>query len=371
MFDIETLFLYNNSMKIIERKFLNTPTHSVHASTVALWKGNPVFAWFGGTREGAADVSIYVNNLEGDEKNIIIGDRDSIPRWNPILVPVNNSQPEHEKLYLFEKAGLFCDRWQTFLHDITNWTSDITPKEMRGRAKCLPAGINGPVKTAPITLKDQPTKLLCGSAVETFYDWTSYIEEFRVDHNKSTLDYIDRSAPLRPHHKVAYRDHRSGMTKQSMGIIQPALFEYGSVHAFFRSSYGLGKIYYSRTDNVFGKNSWLPAIPTNLQNPNSGIDVAVFPNQNRVFLVWNPSDRLREPLIVSELNFTDNVERNVTERIIDIKESIIIRDKVDDSDNTVSKELSYPYMIADEENNLLHLTYTYGRSSVEYLTIAV
>ena len=100
-------------MKIISREFLPTTTPSVHAATMAFFRGHPCYAWFGGSREGAQDVSIHLYNLNGDNKTIIIGN-DGIPRWNPILMPIK------DKLFLFTKAGLFCDRWQSFIYDISS-----------------------------------------------------------------------------------------------------------------------------------------------------------------------------------------------------------------------------------------------------------
>ena len=374
------LFLYNTPMKIIDRKFLETNTRSCHASTIALWKGHPVFSWFGGSAEGAADVSIYLHNLNGNGKTITIGDKDSIPRWNPILVPIIADSPDMNKLYLFEKAGAFCDRWQTFIHDVTDWNEDITSKEIWGHATSLPAGINGPVKTAPIFSSECSDLMLCGSSFETFYDWSSYIEFFNVDKRKGTFYYSGRSNALTIPNKTTYQDFSSGKTRKSLGIIQPAIFELINAHAFFRSSHGLDRIYYSRSCG-FGWTAsdklmeWSDPIPTNLENPNSGIDVATIKKKGestRVFLAWNPSATKRSPLVISELNFVDDCfSLDMKEMTIDIKDTLVIRDSIESEHITISKELSYPYLIADEENNLLHLVYTYGRSRIEHVTIEI
>ena len=41
--------------------FENAPFPSAHASTIVESGGGPVAAWFGGTREGASDVGIWVS----------------------------------------------------------------------------------------------------------------------------------------------------------------------------------------------------------------------------------------------------------------------------------------------------------------------
>jgi predicted neuraminidase len=199
-------------MRIISREFLPTTTPSVHAATMAFFKGHPVYAWFAGSREGAADVAIHLYNLNNDKKIIIIGGNDGIPRWNPVLMPIN------DKLFLFTKAGLFCDRWTTYIHNITTWPNDITNKEIVNTANMLPAGLNGPVKTRPII---KANTIWCGSSTETIYDWTSWIEQYRYDGRN--FAYEGRSNPLFLKDKKIYQDF-NGVTRSSLGVIQPSLW---------------------------------------------------------------------------------------------------------------------------------------------------
>lgn len=342
-------------MKILDRRFLPTTTASVHAASMAFYKGYPVFTWFGGSREGAQDVAIHICNLNNDGKYIVIGDKDIIPRWNPILVPIK------DKLILFEKAGTFCDRWQTFVHNISDWPNDITKKEIAEKAFVLPAGLNGPVKSCPLVFDDH---LICGSSVETAYDWASYIETYRTnDTMVNSLEFISRSNPLHVDTKKNYQDPFSGQTCKSMGVIQPTLWRTGSIiHAFMRSSRGLGKIYYSKGYVGFGK--WGEVVPTNLDNPNSAVDVVY--HKDRLFLVHNPDTTYRRPLVLSEI--THNGNNNGVEEFTVVNQ-ITITEKVDEKFSLISSELSYPYMI--EHENQLHLVYTYGRSNIEYVTIEI
>jgi predicted neuraminidase len=348
-------------MKIVDRRFLSTPTPSVHAATIAFYKDHPVFSWFGGSREGSPDVAIYLHNLNNDEQNIVLGDKDAIPRWNPILVPIK------DKLILFEKAGTFCDRWQTFVHDISNWTNDVTRKEIADSVYVLPAGLNGPVKSCPIVSEDV---IVCGSSVETMYDWTSYIESYEVNSEMPNhLMLLDRSEPLAIDEKKTYQDAFSGKTGKTLGIIQPTLwltegnddYDGDILHAFFRSSRGLGKIYYAR--RYFENEVWDIPRPTNLDNPNSAVDVVY--HKNKLYLVHNPDSMNRSPLVVSEINLNYDGESAKC----DIVNQIMITEKVDEKIPLNSFELSYPYMI--EHDNKLHLVYTYGRSRIEYVTIEI
>jgi predicted neuraminidase len=327
-------------MEIVKRKYLTTKTPTCHASTSVFYQGEPVFAWFGGRREGEPDSAIYIK--KGDHIYGIGTDK-RVARWNPILFT------HEDQLYVFVKAGVFCDRWQTFLYNITDIASGNIPNP-----QVIPAGLNGPVKTAPI-FKDG--LMYCGSAVETSFDWTSYIEIFEM--KNGALEFVDRTAPI-----VAEKEMiatRMGMALSSKGIIQPALwFEGDTLHSVFRSSSGLGKIYYAQGEYENGRlkmDSF--ATKTSLENPNSGVDVAQV--NDDLYLVYNPSDIKRNPLCVAK------VKRN--DRDFEIEDEIAVLEEVDIDDMTYTGELSYPYMI--EENGQLHLTYTYGRSKIEYVVIDV
>ena len=347
-------------MEIISRRFLDTPTKSVHAATIEFFNGHPVFSWFGGSMEGAGDVSIYLHNLNGNGEHIVIGNKDNVPRWNPILFS------HYGHLWLFYKAGVFCDRWQTFVNDITDWDIGITEKEVQSTAQCLPAGLNGPVKTKPIALQPVPSsyngcRVICGSSVETLHDWTSYIEKYEVG---DKWHYVSRSNPIYVEDKKIYRNPFNGVMRKSLGVIQPSIWisTDGKWNSFFRSSGGLDSIYYSKCE-AFDK--WSDPVPTNLPNPNSGVDTVY--HDGKLYLVSNPNDKLRSPLTVQQIEKISDSEWKIVDEVVvrlDIEE-----EHKSGKNHCISQELSYPYMI--ENNNQLHLVYTYGRSKIEYCTISI
>ena len=128
------------------------------------------------------------------------------------------------------------------------------------------------------------------------------------------------------------------------------------MHAFFRSSRGLGKIYHSCrwTKEVDGVDEWSSPALTNFENPNSGVDTIY--HNDRLFLVYNPSSEQRSPLVIAELD-----------EDFCIVDELVVEEKV--KEGTYSQELSYPYMV--EKNNKIHLVYTYGRCTIEYVTIEI
>ncbi|TRZ80713.1 hypothetical protein D4R86_03895 [bacterium] len=331
-------------MKIIDRKFLNVPTPTCHAATIAFFKDKLAFAYFGGVSEGAPDSTIYIG-YDGEIKHTIGG---NVAHWNPILFTIE------DELFLSYKIGDFCDRWCGYILNIT----DIDNID-KSKAQIIPAGLNFCVKTKPIV--DSNGLMHCGSSVETRLDWTSYEEVYKYE--KGKFVFVERSMPLTiPKKKCIALNRYTGekIETYSQGIIQPSLWqdEYGSFHAFFRSSRGIGKIYYASKDisSWCDDWEWTKPVPTILPNPNSGIDTVYY--KNKLFLVYNPSNINRYPLVLSEIK---GVDKTVDE--------LIITEDISSKERTHSKELSYPYMI--ENGGKLHLVYTYGRSKIEYVIISI
>lgn len=342
-------------MKIIDRTFLDVDTRTCHASTSVF---NPrsqkqIFAWFGGGREGDPDSSIYV---QYDDEVISLGCNKPVAYWNPVLFNVN------DRVYLSYKVGIFCDRWQSYLIELTDALPDFATLTCLDNlvVHTIPAGLNFCVKTKPVIERGY---IYCGSSVETSFDWTSYIEKYAFDHG--AFSFLERSAPLTVEKKevVVGRNRYSGavVKKISQGIIQPAIWldDSGNKHAFFRSSRGLGQVYYSRTDpsSYVACEVWTDPKPIlHLKNPNASVDV-VYTTSGRLFLVHNPSSTHRFPLDVSELNPSS----------FEILSSITIQEKPEEG--YFSPEFSYPYMI--EKDGVLHLTYTHQRTQIEHVQIEV
>ena len=326
-------------MEIKHREFLNSSTHCCHASTMAFYKEKPIYAFFGGSREGMPDCAIYV---QCGDKVHVIGGNDQLPRWNPILFQYE------DKLFLFIKIGIFCDRWNTLIYPISNiFDDDFDVTKIK--PQILPAGLNAAVKTKPIICGNI---IYCGSSVETIIDWTSWIETYRVKGDEFV--FVNRSNPLTAPKKIYVDGY--GRKARTMGLIQPSLYsDKNKLNAFFRSSNGLGKIYHSY--NLSQKNNtWTAPSVTRFENPNSGVDTVY--TDGRLFLVYNPSSESRLPLVLSELDDQFNE-----------KERLVIREGIDEKDVTYSQELSYPYLVTFCGS--LYLTYTYGRSKIETVTISI
>jgi predicted neuraminidase len=129
------------------------------------------------------------------------------------------------------------------------------------------------------------------------------------------------------------------------GNIHPTVVQMpgDSLLAYLRTGGHGGVIW--RTESTDGGDTWCIPTPTDLLNPNSGIDLIRLKNGSLV-LAYNPSDRLRTPLRVA-LSEQDEQWR--------------WQQDVDDT----HAEVSYP-ALQQTADGLIHLVYTYRRERIQY-----
>src|SRR2546430_6467659 len=130
--------------------FETAPFASAHASTIVETRDGLVTAWFGGTREGASDVGIWLSRHVTGEwtrpievATGIQPDGGRYPCWNPVLFDVPG-----RALMLFYKVGPSPQSWWGMVR-----TSHDSGRTWSG-ARRLPVGILGPVKNKPVHLSD-------------------------------------------------------------------------------------------------------------------------------------------------------------------------------------------------------------------------
>jgi predicted neuraminidase len=301
--------------------FEKAPFAQCHASTIAETRDGFVAAWFGGTAEGKPDVGIWLSRHDGRDWSapveVATGARDGsgrLPCWNPVL-----HHAAKGPLLLFYKIGPSPSRWwgmmATSLDGGRTWSA----------SRRLPDTIIGPVKNHPLVLGDGT--LLCGSSTENA-GWRVHFE--RTADLGLTWERTD-----------AINDGRG------VGLIQPALLKTGerSVTALMRST--LGRIYSSRSSD--GGLTWTAPVPTELPNPNSGIDALTL-RDGRHLLVYNPVEHGRETLCLAVSN--DAVRWLPVVSL----------------ENRPEKEYSYPAVIQSREG-LVHVTYTWERTRIRHVVI--
>ena len=313
---------------VISARFIyeTAPFPSAHASTIVHAGGELIAAWFGGTRERAPDVGIWISRqVSGawappiEVATGVQPDGTRHPCWNPVLFETRPGV-----LSLFYKVG----------PSPTTWWGMVRTSRDNGRtwseARRLPDGILGPVKNKPVRLDDGT--IISGSSTEA----PDAANAWRIHFERST-DQGETWTMVRP---------AAATPGPEIGVIQPSIL----IHKDGR----LQAVGRSRSQQVFetwssdrGK-TWTPVSLTSLPNPNAGTD-AVTLSDGRHLIVYNHTPKGRTPLNVA-------VSRDgKTWESAQVLES-------------ESGEYSYPAVI-QAPDGLVHITYTWKRERIKHVVI--
>ncbi|MCU0837115.1 MAG: exo-alpha-sialidase [Rhodospirillales bacterium] len=302
--------------------FERAPFPSAHASTIAETARGLACAFFGGSREGAPDVSIWICHRQdgrwSEPRLVATGEQRLFrryPCWNPVLY-----QEPDGPLLLFYKVGPSPSRWWGRLMRSADGGHIWSDGER------LPDGILGPIKNKPVRVADGT--LLCPSSAE--HDgWRVHMEWTR-DGGESWY----RTPPLND--------------RQPFKAIQPTILSHrdGSLQILCRTRQGAVAECWSRD----GGRTWSAMQATLLPNPDSGID-GVTLDDGRSVLVYNHAASGRTPL---NLAVSDDGRRWQALAVLE-----------DDGG-----EFSYPAIIAGTDG-ALHITYTWNRRTIRYVRLDI
>lgn len=315
------------------------PTDFCHASTILrIAEDKLICCWFGGQKEGTADVAIWgsrkdANGWSQPQKLADGAEAD----WNPVLFSYK------DEIMLFFKEGQQISNWKTFFRK----SADLCHSWSKPVALVVgdDSGGRGPVRNKPIVLANG--RIIAGGSIERGL-WTSF-----ADYSDDGGKTWKKSLPIGIA-GLLYQDGEKtaesniAVSQQSFygrGVIQPTIWEStpGQVHILMRSSEG----YIYRSDSADNGNTWKEAYPTQLPNNNSGIDLVKAPFNKFLYLVCNPVQSnwgMRSPLSL----FRSDDNGDSWEKILDLE--------------TETGEFSYPAVIADKDG--LDITYTWQRKNI-------
>jgi predicted neuraminidase len=301
--------------------FERPPTASVHASTIAATAAGLVAAWFGGSREGAADVGIWLARRDADAAwsgpELVATGSDPggarLPCWNPVLFQCRDGP-----LLLFWRVGPSPRRWWSLLARSADGGLGWSPAER------LPRGILGPIKNKPLELPGGA--LLCPSSSEHL-GWRCHIEA-TPDQGRSWR----RLATLNPPWRFVAN--------------QPTLLRWpdGRLQALCRTRDHAVTECWSRD----GGRRWTRMATTLLPNPNSGID-AVMLQDGRALLAYNHSTSRRTPL-----NLALSADGRDWRHVLELEDA--------------PGEYSYPSIIQAPDGRV-HVTYTWNRTRIRHVEL--
>lgn len=323
--------------RVVQNEFLEAapPVPEVHASTLAeAGDGTLVAAWFGGTKEGNDDVSIYVSRRRGPAPwspgrivaEGLAGDGRRYPTWNPVL-----HRTADNRLLLFFKTGPSPETWWGEV--IVSRDHGVTWSDRRR----LPDGMLGPIKNKPVRLADGT--LLCPTSVE--YDAKHWVVR---------MEFTDESLGR-------WRSTGDLADPGRLGAIQPTILQHpdGRLQALCRSSVRV----MAQTWSADGGRTWSPLEPTGIFMPNSGIDALTL-RDGGFLLVYNPSEKNadpkswgeRRPLLVA--HSTDGLAWRTVATL-----------------DTLPNRHGYAYpAIIQAADGRVHITYTWNRARMKHVILA-
>lgn len=301
--------------------YASAPFPSCHASTIVESKdGSMITAWFGGLKEGAPDVGIWVSRQTDGTWSVPVEvangkqtDCKQHPCWNPVLF-----QPKDGALMLFYKVGPSPSTWWGML-----MTSDDNGKTW-SQPRRLPDGIAGPIKNKPVQLANGD--LLSPTSSE----------------DKGWRVHFERSADL----GLTWTRTDAINDGREIGAIQPSVLLHGGdkLQAIGRSKQS--KVF--SIESTDGGKTWGPMTLTALPNPNSGTDAVTLKDGTHL-LIYNHTPKGRSPL---NLAFSKDGK---------IWQAALV------FENTPG-EYSYPAIIQTKDG-LVHVTYTWKRQKIKHAVV--
>ncbi len=320
---------------IVQAAFINeqAPYPQCHASTIVeTAPGRLVAAWFGGTREGAPDVGIWVARHDGTRWTAAIqvadgGQPDGTrhPTWNPVLF-----RPPAGPLFLFYKVGPSPREWWGMVRTSTDGGATWSEPQR------LPAPLLGPIKNKPVILPDG-TWLSASSTEGTPTGWRAHFEASR-DQGRTWqfIGPIDKGPA-------------------SLEAIQGSVLFLGGdrLLAILRTRNGV----LAATRSPDGGRTWGPLEPSGLPNPNSGSDALTL-RDGRHLLVFNNSKpaagRGSGPRYPLDVALSSDGER------WDVALTLESEPRPDG--------YAYPAVI-QASDGLVHVTYTWNRQRIKHVVI--
>ena len=317
-------------------QLLPAPTPSVHASTlVELPDGRLMAAWFGGAREGAADVAIYASLCNRGAN-----------QWSKPVVLVDRSQMQRDVGRSIRKLGnplLFVQDGRIHLFVVSvsygGWSASSINHSFSDdfgqtwsrfhRLQLSPLlNISSLVRCTPVALSDGAMGIpVYHELINKYGEWLVLDKRGRV---------LDKA--------------RIPADNEALQPVVISLNQKEAVAFLRNGDTGGGKISVSRTTDA--GISWEEGADLPIHNPDSGIS-ALRLRDGSLLLAGNPS----QGRSVLNLWKTKGARMDHWELVCQLE-------------NVPDKEFSYPCLIQDKNGNI-HISYTWQRKQIKHVVFPI
>lgn len=362
--------------------FLPSPMIQNHAAFLhRLANGTLICAWFGGSLEGKADISIYASVLTsgalrwGSPQRLSFDPDHS--EQNPVLF-----QAPDGRLLLFHTSQPSGnqDECRIRMAEVALDPADATSlRASKGSYLDLPRGC---FVRAPLTVRQDGAWLL-----PIFRCVQRPGQKWNGSHDTAALGISEDGGAT----------WRLEELEQSIGCVHmsPVLFRAGGHAAFFRRRQA---DFVYRTQSTDDGGTWSTPEPTDLPNNNSSI-AAITLADGRIAVICNPingtASQDRRTSLYDELGDNDDrpeadpsggcapvwgVPRAPVTVCISSDGGMTFPKRIEiengpgtclsnDSTDGRNKEMSYPWLLAEPDGSL-HIAYTYHRRAIKYVRLA-
>ena len=311
-------------------------TASAHSSAIcALPSGDLLAVWYGGTREGAADVALFTSRLPA-----------GVERWSQPVSTVDRALAQDELDRTIKKVGnavIFPDRtgslWMVYVSvSLGGWSgSTLNVKSSRDEGRTWTGSQRltlNPFLNLSSLVRNKPIYASDGRIGLPVY------------HEMATK--FPQMLWLTPGPDGSVQDYRVRNLSSQYGLIQPTLvpLQDDRVLMILRDPSAARLVHTAYSDDNGW--TWADAEAIGLPNPDAAID-ALRLRDGRILMVYNHAARGRENL---RLALSSDEGRSW-------KAGAVLEDGED-------QEYSYPNL-AEDQLGRIHLTYTWHRERIKHV----
>jgi predicted neuraminidase len=311
--------------------FMNGPTRDCHASSLLeLKNGDLLCTWFGGTREGAPDVNVWLARKPKDgqwQSPVSVSDGGGKTLFNPVLVLLKGGDIQ---IY-------YCSPGIDDGQVITSSDNGYTWSKPRQ----LPEGLVGPIVNKPVYMDDGT--IIAGSSLQGKPGKRIHVER-STDNGKTWIKIGPISDPVNTRYK----------------IIQPTILVHSQqrLQILARTNEKHKDAKLAQVWSEDGGLTWSPVTDATLPNNNSAID-AVTLNDGRHLLVYNHSTRLDS---IGGRKGRGILTVAVTDDGINWEAAAVLEYR------TGQVQYSYPSVIQTRDG-LVHVSYSWHRRRIKHVVI--